>query len=94
MDPLNLKELGFIHQTQRHIDEVRKLLNFVSSELFSRGVDHDRTKLERPEVLIDLALSPQLAENLQKIDAYREFYQSQQWRQLKAPPRRCGRRRC
>jgi hypothetical protein len=41
-------------------------------------------ELERPAELIDLALDPGLQEALERIPPYAAFYQSQQWRQLRA----------
>lgn len=37
-------------ETQKHIEKVRKYIRFFTDKLTSRGVNHDATKLESPEV--------------------------------------------
>lgn len=39
-------------ETQKHIEKVRKYLRFFTDKLTTRGVNHDITKLESPEVEI------------------------------------------
>lgn len=39
-------------ETQRHIEKVRKYLRFFTDKLTTRGVNHDASKLEEPEVQI------------------------------------------
>jgi len=46
----NLKAVEFMMETQQHISDVRAIMNFISAALFVRGTDHDRSKLEHPEV--------------------------------------------
>lgn len=48
------------HPTQVHIDRVRELLCIVRSELKSRGLVHDRSKLESPEREIFEEMTPKL----------------------------------
>lgn len=37
-------------ETQKHIEKVRKYIHFFTDKLYNRGVKHDATKLESPEV--------------------------------------------
>ena len=37
-------------ETQKHIEKVRKYIRFLTDKLTTRGVNHDATKLESPEV--------------------------------------------
>lgn len=46
---LSHEELATNQETQKHIDMVRKVLFRICAELYCRGIDHDRSKLERPE---------------------------------------------
>lgn len=39
-------------ETQKHIEKVRKYLRFFTDKLTTRGVNHDASKLESPEVEI------------------------------------------
>jgi len=49
-DELNNAEKITNLETMKHIDNIKKCLNKVAVELLKRGEDHDRTKLESPEV--------------------------------------------
>jgi len=37
-------------ETQKHIEKVRKYIRFLTDKLTTRGVNHDTSKLESPEV--------------------------------------------
>lgn len=37
-------------ETQKHIENVRKFIRFMTDKLTQRGVDHDSSKMETPEV--------------------------------------------
>lgn len=50
MSDLTQKEKAVNHDTWRHIDRVRQLLNKVIKNLIDRGEAHDQSKLEAPEV--------------------------------------------
>lgn len=52
MHMMNTEELSTNWDNQGHIDAVRKLLKRFASELDCRGIDHDRSKLEHPEVQV------------------------------------------
>lgn len=39
-------------ETQKHIEKVREYIRLVSDKLATRAVEHDRLKLESPEVEI------------------------------------------
>ena len=48
-------------ETQKHIEKVRKYIRFFTDKLTSRGVNHDATKLEPPEVELFAEYTPRLA---------------------------------
>lgn len=37
-------------ETQKHIEAVRKYIHFMIDKIYARGVKHDASKLESPEV--------------------------------------------
>lgn len=37
-------------ETQQHIEKVRKYIRFFTDRLTTRGVEHDKSKLEEPEI--------------------------------------------
>lgn len=47
--------------TIKHIENVRKYIRFFTDKLATRGVEHDRLKLESPEVEIFTEYTPKLA---------------------------------
>ena len=47
-------------ETLKHIKEVARLLGYMSIELTERGMHHDQTKLEEPEVHIFAEFTPKL----------------------------------
>ena len=49
---MNDEELSTNWENQGHIDTVRKLLKRFACELECRGIGHDRSKLEHPEVQV------------------------------------------
>lgn len=50
MQNLTLEEKAHSYETMRHIEQVRKNLNFMIKELLARGEEHDQSKMESPEV--------------------------------------------
>ena len=48
-------------ETQKHIEAVRKYIRFMIDKIDMRGVKHDASKLESPEVELFAELTPQLA---------------------------------
>lgn len=48
-------------ETQKHIEAVRKYIRFVIDKIDMRGVKHDASKLESPEVELFAEFTPQLA---------------------------------
>ena len=48
-------------ETQKHIEKVRYYLRIITDRLTSRGVNHDKIKLESPEVEIFAEFTPKLA---------------------------------
>lgn len=48
-------------ETMKHIEKVRKYLKVFTDKITNRGIDHDRVKLESPEVEIFAEYTPKLA---------------------------------
>ena len=48
-------------ETQKHIENVRKYIRFIIDKIDLRGVKHDASKLESPEVELFAELTPRLA---------------------------------
>ena len=48
-------------ETQKHIEAVRKYIRFMIDKLDTRGVKHDASKLESPEVEVFAEYTPKLA---------------------------------
>lgn len=59
--------------TIRHIENVRKYIRFITDRLTTRGVEHDRLKLESPEVEIFTEYTPKLAQSTYGSDEYNNF---------------------
>lgn len=47
-------------ETQKHIEQVRKYIRFMNDKIDMRGVKHDASKLESPEVEIFAEYTPKL----------------------------------
>lgn len=59
-------------ETIRHIENVRKYIRFITDKLTTRGVEHDRLKLESPEVEIFTEHTPMLATATYGSDEYNQ----------------------
>lgn len=59
-------------ETIRHIENVRKFIRFITDKLTTRGVEHDRPKLESPEVEIFTEYTPMLATATYGSDEYNQ----------------------
>lgn len=59
-------------ETQKHIENVRKYIRFLIDKLDTRGVKHDASKLETPEVELFAEHTLQLANLTYASDAYKE----------------------
>lgn len=62
-----------IVETQKHIENVRKYIRLVTDKLTTRGVEHDRLKLESPEVEIFAEYTPKLAKSTYGSEEYNNF---------------------
>lgn len=60
-------------ETYKHIESVRKYIRFVTDRLAIRGVEHDRLKLESPEVDIFTEYTPKLAETTYGSEEYSKY---------------------
>lgn len=70
---LTLEELLTNQETQKHIDNVRKFIFKICSKLYLRGLDHDKSKLEEPELSILGRFTPKLAKTTYGSEEYKEF---------------------
>lgn len=59
-------------ETIKHIDRVRHYIRIFTDKLTTRGVDHDKQKLESPEVEIFAEQTPKLASLTYGTDEYQE----------------------
>ncbi len=59
--------------TMKHIENVRKYIRFFTDKLTTRGVEHDRLKLESPEVEIFTEYTPKLSSATYGSDEYNGF---------------------
>ena len=59
-------------ETQKHIENVRKYIRFIIDKIDIRGVKHDASKLETPEVELFAEHTLQLAQLSYDSDAYKE----------------------
>lgn len=59
-------------ETLKHIERVRYYLRIITDKLTSRGITHDKTKLESPEVELFTEFTPRLAELRYGSEEYKE----------------------
>lgn len=59
-------------ETLKHIERVRYYLRIITDKLTSRGISHDKTKLESPEVELFIEFTPRLAELKYGSEEYKE----------------------
>ena len=59
-------------ETQKHIEKVRKYIRFLTDKLTTRGVAHDATKLQSPEVELFTEFTPKLAQLEYNSEEYKE----------------------
>lgn len=59
-------------ETQKHIENVRKYIRFVIDKLETRGVKHDASKLEPPEVELFAEMTPKLVAVTYGSEEYKE----------------------
>ena len=60
-------------ETMKHIENVRKYIKVCTDELTERGIEHDRLKLESPEVEIFTEYTPKLADATYGSEEYNGF---------------------
>lgn len=60
-------------ETQKHIENVRKYIRVMTDKLTVRGVEHDRLKLESPEVDVFAEYTPKLASATYGSEEYLTF---------------------
>ena len=60
-------------ETIKHIDKVRHYIRIITDRLTTRGVTHDKTKLESPEIELFTEFTPKLAETQYGSEEYKTF---------------------
>lgn len=70
---LTLEQKATNYDTFRHIERVRNLLVMCATKLLERGVEHDQSKLESPEVELFTEYTPKLAGCTYGSDEYKSF---------------------
>lgn len=60
-------------ETQKHIETVRKYIRFMIDKIEMRGVKHDASKLETPEVELFAEVTPKLAATTYGSEEYNGF---------------------
>lgn len=60
-------------ETIKHIESVRDYIRLFTDKLTKRGTEHDRLKLESPEVEIFTEFTPKLANSTYGSDEYKDF---------------------
>ena len=60
-------------ETMKHIGYVRMYIEFFCNELYDRGIDHDKLKMESPEVEIFAEYTPKLKSSTYNSEEYKEF---------------------
>ena len=58
--------------TIKHIEKVRHYIRIITDRLTTRGVNHDKTKLESPEVELFTEYTPRLASTQYGSEEYKE----------------------
>lgn len=59
-------------ETQKHIETVRKYIRFMIDKIETRGVKHDASKLESPEVELFTQYTPKLANTVYGSEEYQQ----------------------
>ena len=62
-------------ETMKHIENVRHFIKIITDSLTNRGVKHDKSKLESPEVEIFTEFTPKLSESEYGSAEYNGFLQ-------------------
>lgn len=60
-------------ETMKHIEKVREIMRVIISRLVTRAYEHDKLKLESPEVEIFAEYTPRLAGTTYGSDEYKQF---------------------
>lgn len=60
-------------ETRKHIDNVKNFLFVIVDALLDRGLNHDSTKLEDPELPLFTEMTPKLAASTYNSDEYKDF---------------------
>jgi len=77
MKDLTVAEIATNFETQKHIDKVRKWLLCFAHKLEIRGLEHDKSKLEQPEVAVFAKITQKLKGTKYGSAEYKETLQLQ-----------------
>jgi hypothetical protein len=61
------------YETLKHVDNVKKCLNVIITDLLKRGEDHDQSKLESPEVELFTTVTHKLKDCSYDSPEYKQF---------------------
>jgi hypothetical protein len=70
---MNTKELVSNESTRKHREKVNEYLMLVCKQLITRGLNHDNSKLESPELEVFAEYTPRLAESTYNSEEYKGF---------------------
>lgn len=62
-------------ETIRHIEKVREIMRIFINRLVTRAIDHDRLKMESPEVEVFAEYTPKLSETTYGSEEYQNYLQ-------------------
>ena len=60
-------------ETIKHIEKVRKYLKIFTDKIINRGIEHDKVKLESPEVEIFAEYTPKLSDTTYGSEEYNTY---------------------
>jgi len=69
----NATELASCAEVTKHIKHVKKYLRIITKKLKDRGLKHDQSKMEDPEVAIFAEYTPKLKKSTYGSDEYNNF---------------------
>jgi len=70
---MNYTKESCVRDTKEHISQVREFMLLFAQELIQRALDHDKSKMEYPEVDIFTEYTPKLKHSTYGSDEYKGF---------------------
>lgn len=65
-------------ETMKHIEEVRKNIMVIINKIAARGMEHDKLKMESPEVEVFTEYTPKLSETTYGSEEYKTYLKEMQ----------------